>query len=49
MSRVLSIEDLQFDGDYLVVEALVEDAVVVSPKAYFYAGALHFNTLFQCV
>ncbi len=34
MSRVLSIEDLQFDGDYLVVEALVEDAVVVRPQTY---------------
>jgi hypothetical protein len=29
MSRVLEIHDVRFDGDYLLVTALVDDAVLV--------------------
>jgi len=35
MSRVLSIEDLRFESDgLLVVDAVVDDAVVVRPQTY---------------
>jgi hypothetical protein len=36
MSRVLSIEDLRFEDDTLVVTAVVDDAVVVCPASYDY-------------
>jgi hypothetical protein len=36
VSRVLSIEDLRFEDDTLVVTAVVDDAVVVIPATYDY-------------
>lgn len=37
MSRVLSIEELRFENDdLLVVDAVVDDAVVVRPQTYDY-------------
>jgi hypothetical protein len=35
MSRVLEIHDLEFDGDRLLVSALVEDAVLVRGQTEF--------------
>jgi hypothetical protein len=32
MSRILEIQDLDFDGDRLLVRAVVEDAVLVGPR-----------------
>jgi hypothetical protein len=34
MSQVLEIHDLQFDGDLLLVEAVVDDAVLVRSQTH---------------
>lgn len=32
--RVLSIEEIEFDGDLIRVDAIVDDAVLVRPQTY---------------
>jgi hypothetical protein len=34
MSRILELHDIKFDGEYLKVEAVVEDAVLVRPQTH---------------
>lgn len=36
MSQVLDIEELRFEGDHLVVDAVVDEMVVVIPQSHLY-------------